>query len=132
MNIRALAESDLKYTLEDSDGYGKPVILISPDGERIDTNQNTGEPLTGQVLYDTVRMDADSGADVITEEPIITLRRSSLSRVPKSGELWFIQIPGSPLEGAPLVNYQLDKSKAIQGGRSIGFIRLYPKKAEQK
>ena len=132
MNIRTLAESDLGTTLEDADGFGQPVILIGPDGLRIETNENTGEPLTGQVLYDTVRMDADTGADVITEEPVITLRRSSLLRVPVSGEIWIIIIPGSPLAGAPLVNYILDKTRSIQGGRSIGFIRLYPKKAEQK
>jgi len=132
VSIRQLVEGDLESTMEDADGFGMPVILVSPDAERIETSQITGEPLAGQVLYDTVRMDAESGADVITEEPIITLRRASLSRVPASGERWFIQIPGSPRAGAPLVNYMLDGSRSVQGGRSIGFIRLYPKRADQK
>ena len=135
MNLRALAESDLASTLEDPAGFGQPVVLYGPDGpgaSKQDTNILTGEPLTGQILYDTVRLDADSGSDIITEEPIITLRRASLSRVPASGEKWLITIPGTPRPGAALVDYVLDKTRSVQGGRSIGFVRLYPKKAGQK
>ena len=135
MNARELAESDLAYSLEDAEGFGLPVVLIGPGetgASRQDTNALTGELLTGQILYDTVRMDAESGADVITEEPIITLRRASLSRVPKSGEKWVLQIPASPRAGASLIDYILDGTRSVQGGRSVGFIRLYPKKARAK
>lgn len=135
MSLRQLAENDLAHTLEDSDGFGLPVVLIGPGetgASRQDTNTLTGDSLTGQILYDTVRMDAESGADVITEEPIITLRRASLSRVPASGERWLLQIPASPRAGASMIDYILDGSRSVQGGRSIGFIRLYPKKAKQK
>jgi hypothetical protein len=67
MNLRAIAESDLKYILEDVNGAGTPFILIAPDGCEypvIGTHQDIGYlldeensvPIQGRVITVTYRM----------------------------------------------------------------------------
>ena len=121
--------------LEDPSQWGLPVELTGPDGIEIKTSANSPDPenplqLYGQVLYNTVRQNAE-GEPVVTPLPVIVLRRSSLSRIPQDGERWFIKFPKDPSLTAELSDYTLNADQATEGGRSIGFIRLYPKKAVQ-
>ena len=98
VNLRRLAEQDLETTLEGE--WGLPVILIDPEGNVISKKTGTLNDLTGQILYDTVKHDLDTGLPVVVNHPVVTVRRSSLSRVPKAGEKWLVRIPVSPVEGA--------------------------------
>ena len=124
MNLREQAEADLAVTLEDIKGFGLPVILIDPDGNIIDKSANEPtEELTGQILYDTVVVRPETGLETVIPDPVVTLRRSSLSRVPGAGEKWMCIIPKDPSTTAPKVLHLV--SRAPQDGRSIGFIRLY-------
>jgi len=134
-NLRELVERDLGVTLEDPNQWGLPVELTGPDGIEIKTSANSPDPenpllLYGQVLYNTVRENAE-GERVVTPLPVIVLRRSSLSRIPQDGEKWFIKFPKDPSLTATLADYTLNADQATEGGRSIGFIRLYPKKTVQ-
>lgn len=95
-----------------------PVTLTAPDGERY-----TG--LTGQVLYDIVRLNPDTGERITVSTPVVTLRRSSLPRVPQPGENWLVEIPESPLAGAPMVQKVTSGVRPPQGGASLGMIRIY-------
>lgn len=122
-------------TLEDPNQFGLPVELTGPDGIEIKTSANSPDPenpllLYGQVLYNTVRTNAE-GEQVVTPLPVIVLRRSSLSRIPQDGEAWFIKFPKDPSLTAEMADFMLNADQATEGGRSIGFIRLYPKKAVQ-
>lgn len=128
MGIRADIEEDLAETLEDSDDYGLPVVLIGPDGVVYDTSENDDEDLYGQVLYDHISQDED-GNQIIDNRPVVTLRISSLARVPQNGEAWAVKIPVSPLADAELQTFVMER--AVEGGASIGFVRLYLRKAEQ-
>ena len=128
-NLRDLGEHYLGVHLEGV--FKMPVVLTDPDGEILDTSENDGEALGGQVLYDTVRQNPETGDPLVSENPIVTLRRSSLKRVPISGETWGVKIPGSPKEGAALVDYVIDPTRSLEGGKTFGFIRLYLRKAEQ-
>lgn len=121
MNLRERIERDLSFSLEGR--WGLPVVLISPDGVR--------QPLTGQVLYDIVRIDPETGNDVIVETPVVTLRRSSLNRVPLAGENWIVEIPVSPSTTAAMQQYIMSPTRPPEGGRSIGIIRLYLQVVEQ-
>lgn len=121
MSIRALAEQHLGESIEG--GFGIEVILTDKDGKQ--------QTVKGQVLYSRKIQNPTTGEDIIINEPVVILRVSTLDPVPKSGEQWFIQMPVSPVEGAEKENFLMDKSKAVEGGASIGFIRLYPKKADQ-
>ena len=118
--LRYLAEKDLSQTLEGE--FSIPVVLIDPAGERIDKTVD-GRQLGGRVLWTRKEVSGD-GESIVVFAPIITLRESSLSRVPKSGEHWFVEIPESPREGAPMTSCLLDQSAAVEGGKSLGFINL--------
>ena len=111
--------------------YKLPVVLIDPDGVTHDTSLNDSLPLGGQVMFDSAVLNPDTGDVLVTANPVVTLRRSSLSRVPEAGETWVVKIPLSPVDGAAMNDFVIDPSRSIEGGRSIGFIRLYLRKAVQ-
>jgi hypothetical protein len=121
VNLRELVESDLGITLTGS--WALPVELTDPDGV-VNSYQ-------GQILYDTVGLDPETGERIVVNNPVVTLRRSDLDRVPVAGERWHIRIPVQPSELATLVDFVLDSVRAPEGGASIGFIRLYLTKAVQ-
>lgn len=123
VNLRALAESHLSVTLEGA--WAIEVDLIGPDGVK-----QLG--LKAQVLYDRTEQNPSTGQPVIVNEPVVVLRHSSLTIMPKTNEKWLIRMPVSPVTGAVKEDFVLDPSRAVEGGRSIGFIRIYPKKVRQK
>lgn len=134
VNLREKVEADLEKTLEGA--WKLPVTLIDPDGNEITESANSPDPLNplrlgGQVLYDIVRVNPDTGEEMVVNKPVVTLRRSSLSRVPVAGEKWLVRIPTTPDESATLEDFLIDQTRPPEGGRSIGFIRLYLRKAAQ-
>jgi hypothetical protein len=120
-NIRSLMESDLKDVLEGE--FSTPVILISPQGVRIDKTVG-GRPLCGRVLWSHKEITPD-GETILVTTPVVTLRTSSLSVIPKSGEVWGVIIPEGPREGAPLKHYLTDKAGIVENGRNLGYINLF-------
>lgn len=131
MNLRVQIESDLAVTLEDPDGYGLPIILIGPDGTIYDKSKNdTDQDLSGQILYDTTRVDPETGLDMIVHTPVVTLRRTSLKKIPQPGESWMVRIPEIPDPDAPKTLHKSER--APEDGKSIGFIRLYLTRAIQE
>ena len=129
VNLREQIEKDLGESLESE--WGLPVVLIDPDGVKYDTSANDPtKSLVGQVLYGKKEFNPDTGQDVYINTPIVTLRVTSLARVPVNGEKWGIKMPTSPSTMAPLVDF-IFKGRPLEGGTSLGFIRIYPQKAEQ-
>jgi hypothetical protein len=128
INLRQKAEEDLSKTLEGD--FGLPVILVDPAGTEITENVDE-TTLKGQILYSTTRIDL-TGEPVIVNNPVVSLRRSSLSRVPAPGEKWFVRIPIDPTEGATIEDFIIDPDRSPEGGRDIGFIRLYLRRAVQE
>lgn len=133
-NLRERAEQDLRITLEGQ--FGLPVELTGPGGIEIKTSANSPDPqnpldLMAQVLYTTVRVSPETGEEMVTADPVIVIRRSSLSRIPQDGEKWLIKFPKDPSLTAEMANYALTPGRATEGGRSNGFIRLYPTKVIQ-
>ena len=129
VNLREQLEEDLGETLENE--WGLPVVLIAPDGVKYDTSANDATlPLTGQVLYGKKEFVPETGQEIYINTPIVTLRISSLARVPQNGETWSIQIPTSPSTTAALITF-IFKGRPLEGGASLGFLRIYPQKAAQ-
>lgn len=126
-SLRSLAERDLRVTLERD---GDRVNLIDPDGVRYETTVD-GRPLQGQVLYDVSRINPENAERMTVDMPVVTLRRSSLVRVPRAGETWIVEIPESPVPGAAMVPFCLSPVRPPEGGASLGFIRLYLQTVEQ-
>jgi len=130
-NLRELAESDLAQTLEGE--FELPVILISPDGAIQDKSANNPEnDLAGQVMYETKSFNPDTGEEITVNVPVVTLRRSSLDRIPIPGEKWMVKMPKDPSLEAPLEDFIIDTSNSLRGGRSIGYIKFYLRRAEQE
>lgn len=128
-SLRQRIESDLARTLEGE--FGLPVELVSPDGVTINTSVHTGQQLYGQVLYEYVTISPDTGEDMVVGNPVVTLRRSSLSRIPVADETWLVRIPVKPVEGAEMEEFIFSAGRAAGGSESIGFIVLYLNKAVQ-
>lgn len=121
-----MIEEDLGTVLESD--FGAPVVLVDPEGNVIDTSVHGGK-LYGRVQYDYVA-EQPSGERVIVKQPMVILRKSSLSRVPQAGENWAIRIPTSP-GGSEMTTFKLGATRAPEEADTIGFVRLFPQKAVQ-
>ena len=130
MNLRELAVEDVKV-LNNKD-WGLPIELTDPDGNRYNTDNVTGGTLkAAQILYDYRKLDPTTGEEITVHEPIVTIAKASLTRVPVTGETWFIKMPTEPSESATLQSRVVTIDRALEGGSSLGFIRLYPGEVEQ-
>lgn len=130
MNLRELAVTDVK-NLNTAD-WALKIELTDPDGNRYTTDNETGEVLKAiQILYDYRKIDPDTGEEITINEPVVTVARGALSRVPAPGERWFIKLPIDPSDTATLEDFVLSPTRAPEGGRSLGFIRLYPQRVKQ-
>lgn len=129
MNLRVRAEADLKTSLEGE--WGLPVILIDPEGVVQSKSKNDpDDDLKGQILYDHRILDLETGMEITVNTPVVTLRISSLNRIPKDAETWGMKFPLTPNPDAPKTTFVL-LGRPPEGGASIGFIRLYPQLPEQ-
>lgn len=126
--LRETIEADLAVTLEGD--YRLPVILIAPDGARQDKSANDPEAdLVGQIIYDTSVEDPETGGAIIVHKPVVILRRTSLDRVPISGEKWAVEIPTVPKYDATKEKFVVEEAR--EDGGAIGFIRLYLMRVKQ-
>ena len=128
-NLRAQIERDLGESIEGE--WKMPVELTSPDGQvqRYSLN-NPSELLGGQVLYFSKQMNPETGEMIVVDQPSVSLRISSLIRVPAAGENWFIRMPTYPPVGAPMRSFVFTPTHAPEHGTDIGFIRIYPQRPE--
>jgi hypothetical protein len=124
-DLRATAELELYDCLESE--LGTPIILISPDGKRYTNSvNNPTEPLRGQVKMYSKGENPETGEPIIVDEPSVTLRTSSLARVPVANENWFIQFKTSPRLNAPLKSFTFSIDKAYEKGTDLGIIKVRP------
>jgi len=131
INLRVEIEKDLFDSIESE--WGMPVELTTPDGQtQIYSANNPSEKLKGQILYFTRRENPTTGEQIIVREPVVSLRISSLIRVPAAGENWFIKFPVSPRPGAEMKSFLLTTDRSPEDGTDIGFARFYPQKILQE
>ena len=122
MNLRALAESDLAKTLEnETSGFGMEVIIT------LVSDSNVTQTLGGKIVYAYDEIESDTGLPIIINQPMVTLRISTLTSVPIDGENWYFDIPESPVVGASVKRYVYDSKCVRRGSKSIGFMS-YPLK----
>ncbi len=134
INLRERAESDLKKSLERE--FALPVVLTDPDGVKYDESQNSADPenpdaLSGQILYSFISVNPETGEEIVVNNPIVSIRRTSMLRVPVAGERWSFEIPVIPSTTATKELFVLDDKRVPENDDSIGFIRYYLTKAEQ-
>jgi hypothetical protein len=128
-DLRAQIEQDLSVTIEGD--YGLPIILYGPDGLKQDKSAlDPTLDLLGQILYDTITQNPETGEQIVSNNPIISIRRRSLTRIPAPGQKWAVQIPITPDRSGAVENFIISAARAPEGGASIGFIRLYLRRAK--
>jgi len=128
-NLRLTCEQDLHDTLEGE--WKVEIELTGPDGiTQYYSKNNPTEKLGGQVLYFTKEEDPATGEMIIVNKPCLTLRVSSLDRIPEDGEKWFIKMPIRPTAGAEQVSFVFTPTKSIENGTDIGFMRIYPQRID--
>jgi hypothetical protein len=128
-NLRAAIERDLGDSIEGE--FGMVVQLTSPDGiTQIYKKGSSSVLLTGQCLYSSRRENPDTGLPEIVDQAVVTLRVSSLDRVPLPGENWYVKFATSPVVGAPLRGFVASSDRAPEHCQDIGFIKLYEQRVE--
>lgn len=129
-NLRAAIESDLHDSLEGE--FGMAVEITSPNGEtQIYSLNDPLELLKGQVLYFSRQVDPETGETIVVNQPVVSLRISSLEVVPQPGENWYIKMPISPVQGAEKQSFVFTPTRSIEHGQDIGFLRFYPQRVEE-
>jgi hypothetical protein len=121
MNIRNLAESDLATTLESSSDFGMSITITKQD------EPSKTQVLNGKIVYAYNDVEEDTGAPIVVNQPLVTLRVSSLTNVPADGENWYFDIPSSPVEGASIKRFVFSADIKRRGSLSIGFLS-YPQR----
>ena len=128
-NLRVRACEDAR-TLNVRD-WGLLVELKGPDGNEYKIDKVSGEPLKAPMLtYDRTRIQPETGEEMTVAQPVLTLSRLSLDRVPQPGEVWTVRIQESPTS-LTMVDYIISPTRAPEGGQSLEMIRLYLQKLEQ-
>jgi hypothetical protein len=118
MDLRSIAERDLANPMRD---WGTSIVLCDPDG--------VVHEVVGQVFANSVRLNPDNGSEVVVYDPRIILRYSTLDRAPISGEVWHVKTSLAP--GRPIQNFSIDPSRPIEGGHTIGYLKIYLREVEQ-
>jgi hypothetical protein len=128
-NLREQMEQDLGFMLEDLDnGFALPVILVNPHtgiAQEFSANDPDAPrtiPLAGRVTYARFEFSSDTGMPMRVDNPIVTLRKSSLDVIPKAGENWVVKIPEEPRVDAPKKSFMM--SIAPNTGDSYQWIQL--------
>lgn len=116
-----MAESLLSFTLEGD--FGVPCTLVAPDGTTYATN-SLGLPIKGRLIYDHAEVN-ENGETVVIHSPCLTLRASTLPRIPRADEPWAFKVPLNMANQAITTTFVLDPDRPPKDGMSIGFIRFY-------
>lgn len=110
-----------------------PVELTSPDGvTQIYSANNPSELLGGQVLYSSRRESPETGEIIVVNQPVVTLRVSSLVRIPRAGEKWYIKIPTGYEPNATKQSFVFTLDRSPENGNDMGFIKIYPQKVSSE
>jgi hypothetical protein len=127
-NLRVRAENDLAESLEGD--FRIECELTNPDGEtQIYKKGSTTEKLAGQFLNFSQSENPATGEEVIVQQPVMTLRVSSLNRIPVAGENWYIKVYDAV--AGDTKKYVATATRSPENGSDIGFIRLYLQKVKE-
>lgn len=127
MSLRTLAVNVAKLSHK---VFSTDCTLIAPDGERY-TEDVDGNQLVCQFLSGRVPASPDSGEEMVVFRPVATFHRDSLQRIPVNGEKWSLSAPLDPTIPTVTTTMSFDPSKSIEGGRSLGTIRIYLSEVQQ-
>jgi len=114
VDLRSKIERDLAVTLEGD--YGIDATLVGPDG-------TIYPPVRGRLVYDHAEINPN-GETVVVHSPCLTLRTSTLPRVPLHDERWMFKVPKSVTDPTPALFF-LDADRPPEDSGSIGFRKYF-------
>jgi len=120
MSLHRLALNVVKIAIK---VFKADVILVDPEGVKYEA--------VCQFLSNRTSESPDSGEPMAVFTPIATFHRSSLVRIPENGEKWGMFAPLDPDVPDVLTFLSFDTSKTLEGGRSLGEIRVYLSEVQQ-
>lgn len=120
MSLHSLALNVVKVAIK---VFKTEVTLIPPDGAPF--------AAVCQFLSNRTSESPDSGEPMAVFTPIATFHRSSLVRIPENGEIWGMLAPLDPDIPDVKTFLSFDTSKTLEGGRSLGEIRIYFSEVQQ-
>jgi len=128
-SLRETAEQDLYDCIESE--LGTVIELTSPDGatQKYSANNPT-ELLRGSIRMYSRGENPETGEPIVVDKPSVTLRTSSLTRVPAPNEKWFIRFATSPVHGAPMKQFLFSIDRAYEKGTDLGIIKIMPQTIE--
>jgi len=121
---RELMESELADLVEGEFAY--PVTIKGgPDG--------LSYSLSAFVQMSHYKESSEGLGAVVVQEQVVILRISSCPAWLFVQPLnpFYVSYPENPVAGAPVVSHLVDGAKAMEVNRTLGIVRLYPKKAAQ-
>lgn len=105
--------------------WGMVFRAWDPSGKLHETDALTGEPLKfKQVIYNSVRVDLETGEDIIDPTPNFTIDTQCLNPLPKAGEDWLFELPESTIPGAPMKKWKMSKDRILRED-VIGNIQIF-------
>lgn len=121
-NLRVEAEADLGEILETE--FGQTIKFTDPDGNYFEVQ--------GRFDEYPQRENPDTGAGfVIVAIASVSVRASSMARIPKPAENWFIQAQRIPTETAPFESFMMTPDQAPEDATRLGWQTIFLQKAEQ-
>lgn len=125
LSERAAMEADLADMVEGDFAY--PVTIKGgPDG--------LSYALSGFVQMSHYKESSEGLGAVVVQEQVVILRISSCPAWLFAQPLNSFEViyPENPTAGAPVVSHLVDGAKAMEVNRTLGTVRIYPKRAAQK
>jgi hypothetical protein len=127
-------EADLADMVEGDFAY--PVTIKGgPDGLSYSTSaSDPTKPLMAFIQMSHYKESSEGLGAVVVQEQVVILRISSCPAWLFAQPLNPFEViyPENPTSGAPVVSHLVDGAKAMEVNRTLGTVRIYPKRAAQK
>lgn len=122
---------EIQETAEEviSEEFGSRVTLLDENGVTYDKSALTPqEDLKGMIFNESTEYDINTGVEVISDRPVVSLAIRHLTRVPEAGEKWMVSVQLSPFS-EDMTSFML--SGPPKNAKTIGFINLRLQKLSQ-
>ena len=122
---------EIQETAEEviSEEFGSKVTLLDENGVTYDKSAlDAEEDLKGMLFNESTEYDINIGMEVVADRPVVSLAIRHLTKIPKAGEKWMVQVQLSPFS-EDMTSFML--SGPPKNAKTIGFINLRLQKLSQ-
>lgn len=115
--------------------FGVPFRAVGPDGiwKEFDASYPIEDEVglkTLQINYTSIRIDPNTGDDVVVANPFIAIHTECLAPFPEPGEGWIFELPESLEENAPLKMFAMSADRLLRED-VLGAVVIYLMEVKQ-